>query len=124
MNWGYIFENYIIACYEFYKWTKGEEECLPFEKFNERLFYDALINSGFIENHENILIFFDELFIWCYVAPLGIKSFRSCAESELRKIICHDHPTRKEALIQTIENAFFLLNERELEKKKINYDNI
>lgn len=123
MKWGYIFENYILACYEMYKWSVGHEIAAPFNDFNERIFYNVLLEHGFLENEEKALSFFDDSFIWCYIMPIGIKRFKSFAQSEMRTIICHDHPTRKEAAISTLENAFSLLHERELENKKSKINN-
>jgi hypothetical protein len=119
MRWGFIFENYILACYELYKWSVGHENAVPFNDFNERFFYNSLLDKGFLNNEEKALEFFDDMFICCHITPIGIKRFKSFAQSELRTIICLDHTSRREAAISTLENAFFLLHERELDNKKI-----
>ena len=118
MKWGMIFENYILACYEMYRWIVGAEKAAPFSEFDERMFYNSLIEKGYMNNEERVLEFFDIALIECYILPLAFKCFKSVASSEYRMMICNDHPNRREAALKTLENAFDLLHERHKRQQK------
>lgn len=118
MNWSSIFEKYKNACYYMYKWITGEDYQIDISKFTERLFFSVLLEKGYLNNEERALEFFDAIFIICYVAPIGINRFKSYSESEYTTIICSDWRDRRSASIKTIENCFFLLEERETKLKE------
>lgn len=119
MKWGLIFEKYTFACYEMYKWIVGEAESVSFEEFDERIFHISILNKGYFNNEERAFEFFDCAYITCYVLPLGFNKFTYVAESEYRKIIGNSCTSRREASIINLGNAFDLLEEREIELKKI-----
>ncbi len=124
MKWELIFSNYKLACYYLYKWymeTKknSDTNTVPLHEFNEGAFFNALIEKGYLNNEERTFEFFDYVLIYCYVMPLEQKTFRASSQSNSRVIVCNDCFTRQEAAIRALENAFILLQERELGRKKL-----
>lgn len=116
MKWGIIFENYTMACYELYKWICGAD-AVDISLFDERAFYNSLLIKGYFNNEERTFEFFDSIYILVYVFPLGLNTFQSVATSEYRSIICNSHPKRRDAVLSTLQNAFDLLQERQMEFK-------
>lgn len=122
IDWGIIFVKHPYACYDLYKWTcrKFYQRAMSMAYFNEEMFHACLVQNGYHDNISGVLEFFDENIIQCSIMADGYKKFVATAISEFRGFVCRDHNNRLHATIATIENAFYLLEERinHLKKKQ------
>lgn len=121
MIWEKIFANYKLACYTLYKWhteTKMDST-VSLNEFNESIFFNTLIENGFLNNEERAFDFFDRVLIHCYVMPIGYNTYRSYCDNKINMIVCNEFTSRQEATERTLENAFNFLQERELGRKKL-----
>lgn len=100
-----------------------EDKAVSFNEFDDKAFYNALIEKGYMNSEERCLEFFDVAMIHCEIKPISYMRLRGVAVSEYRMILSDDYVSRRDATFKTLENAFELLHER-IHRQKSNQHNM
>lgn len=98
------------------------DKAVSFNEFDDKAFYNSLIEKGYMNNEERCFEFFDIVMIYCEIKPISYLRLSSIVTSEYRVVRCNDYNNRTEVTLKTLENAFELLHER-IHKQKTNQHN-